>query len=119
MFKGSGWVNEPILRYLLFCYNRMTLKDYINGETPTLIDFSAEWCGPCHVLSPIVKDVKKKFGEKVNILKVDIDKNQPLAELYNIQMVPTLILFRAGNILWRQSGVMPAQQLYMTVAKYV
>ena len=97
----------------------MTLKEYIDGQVPTLIDFSADWCGPCHVLSPIVKDVKRKFGGKVNILKVDVDKNRPLALLYNIQMVPTLILFKAGNVLWRQSGVMPAEQLYMTVARYV
>ncbi len=97
----------------------MTLKDYINGSTPTLVDFSAEWCAPCHVLSPIVKEVKKKVGDKLNILKVDVDKNPELSVLYNIMAVPTLILFKGGDILWRQPGVVSAEQLYLSVARYL
>ncbi len=87
----------------------------INQETPVLVDFSAEWCGPCKMMAPILKEVAQHFGDKVKVIKVDVDKNPLTASYYNIQGVPTLILFKSGMILWRQSGVVPAPYLIQIV----
>ena len=88
-----------------------TFGELIRGETPVLVDFSAEWCGPCKMMPPILKEVKDKMGESVTILKMDIDRNPAVASAYGIQSVPTLIVFRDGEIKFRQSGVMQANQL--------
>lgn len=76
-----------------------------------LVDFFATWCGPCRMMSPILEDVTKKVGPKAHVLKVDVDKNPQAAAHYGVQGVPTLILFKKGKIIWRQSGVIPANQL--------
>ncbi|MCT4582244.1 MAG: thioredoxin [Flavobacteriales bacterium] len=86
-------------------------NDLINGEQPVLVDFSAEWCGPCKAMAPILKDVKKAMDSSVKIIKVDVDKNPQAAQKFQVRGVPTLILFKAGKLLWRQSGVVPANQL--------
>jgi thioredoxin 1 len=91
----------------------------INGETPVLVDFSAEWCGPCKMMAPILKEVAQHFGDSVKVIKVDVDKNPLTASYYNIQGVPTLILFKSGMILWRQSGVVPAPYLIQTIQSLV
>ena len=88
-----------------------TFSDIINGSKPVLVDFSAEWCGPCKMMPPILKELKDKVGDDVTILKMDIDKNPAVAASYQIQSVPTLIVFREGQIKWRQSGVIRADQL--------
>lgn len=95
-----------------------SFSDIIQGETPTLVDIYADWCGPCKTMSPILEDLKVKMGNKAKILKVNIDKNLSLAKSYKIQGVPTLLLFQNGNLLWRQSGVIPARDLEKIIHQY-
>lgn len=90
-------------------------KSIITSNTPVLIDFYADWCGPCKMLAPILKDVKVELGEKIKIIKIDVDKNQALASSYNVRGVPTMILFKNGQQLWRQSGVLQKQDIINVV----
>jgi thioredoxin 1 len=92
-----------------------TFNDIINGEKPVLVDFYADWCGPCKMMNPILKDLKKKMGDAINIIKVDAEKNADAAIKYNVRGVPTLILFKDGQILWQQSGVVQANQLQQII----
>ncbi len=88
-----------------------TFNQLINGDTPVLVDFHAEWCGPCKVMAPELKKFAQQNKDAVRVIKVDVDKNQATAGQYQIQGVPTLILFKKGRILWRQSGAMSEKQL--------
>jgi thioredoxin 1 len=94
-------------------------SELINGDKPLLVDFSAEWCGPCKMMKPILDEVKKKLGDSATIIKVDVDRNPEAAQAYNIQGVPTLILFKGGKILWRQSGVVQANQLEQIIKQNI
>ncbi len=92
-----------------------TFAQIIQSPKPVLIDFSAEWCGPCKMLKPILDDLKQRVGDDAMVLKIDVDRNQALAESLQIRSVPTLMLFKNGEALWRQSGVMSAQQLEQVI----
>jgi len=92
-----------------------TFQELIDGDTPILVDFFATWCGPCKMMQPILEDTAKKMGEKVKIVKVDVDKNPLAASKFQVRGVPTLILFQKGKILWRESGVVPAHQLVKSI----
>lgn len=93
-------------------------EDLITSNEPVLIDFYAEWCGPCKAMKPILEELKKMKGETVRIAKIDVDKHKDLASSYRIQSVPTLILFRNGEPVWRESGVMQAHELKKIIEQY-
>jgi len=95
-----------------------SFKDLVAGDQPVLIDFSAEWCGPCKMLHPILEQASKELGDEVRIVKIDVDRNPALAQQLRIQGVPTLMLYKAGQVVWRQSGVVPLAQLVQTIRSY-
>jgi thioredoxin 1 len=95
-----------------------TFLELTRGETPLLVDFSAEWCGPCKMMKPILDELKKKVGDKARIIKIDVDRNPKAAAAYQVQGVPTLILFKKGEIKWRQSGVVQANYLEQVINQY-
>ncbi len=91
-------------------------SDIINADKPVLVDFFATWCGPCQMLAPVLKQVKDQLGEQITILKIDVDKNQQLASQYQVRGVPTMLLFKNGKQLWRQSGVLSKEEIVRVIS---
>ena len=93
-------------------------SEIIDQEKPVLVDFFAEWCGPCKMMSPILKQVKDVLGDKVSIIKINVDKNQSLASKYQVRGVPTFMVFKEGKQLWRQSGVLQTKELVEVIKRF-
>lgn len=98
---------------------KSSFQQIIDADIPVLVDFFAEWCGPCKMLAPILKEVKDELGATAKIIKIDVDKNQALAQRYQVRGVPTMLLFKRGNLLWRQSGVLQKDAIVQVIKSYL
>ena len=98
---------------------KIPFEELIKGDVPVLVDFYTDWCGPCKLMNPILKELKAKMGDKINIIKIDAEKNADATIRYQVRGVPTLILFYQGNVLWQQAGVVQAKQLETIINQQV
>lgn len=98
--------------------SQASFSELIQSDTPTFVDFSAEWCGPCKMMTPILQELKSNVGDKARIIKIDIDRNPQAASAYGVQSVPTLMLFKNGNVVWRQAGVVTTEYLKQIIDKH-
>lgn len=103
----------------LYSITMETFKDVISGDRPVLVDFFATWCQPCKMMHPVLEQVKEVLGDRIRIIKVDVDKYGTTAGQYHVQSVPTLMLFRQGEVLWRTSGVVPKAELLATLDPFL
>ncbi len=97
---------------------KSSFNNLIASETPVLVDFYADWCGPCKMLAPVLKEVKAQMGDAVKIIKIDVDKNQSVAAKYQVRGVPTMVIFKNGKSLWRQSGVLPKHEIVKAIQSF-
>src|SRR5210317_534975 len=94
-------------------------NEIINSSKPTLVDFYADWCGPCKVMSPIIEQTKNSLGDEATVLKINIDNNAEVARKYQIRSIPTLLIFKEGEVVWRQSGVLQKEMIVESVKKFI
>ncbi len=93
-------------------------NELIRSDKPVLVDFFAEWCGPCKTMGPILHEVKSKLGDEATIIKIDVDKNPQVSATFQVKSVPTFLLFKKGDMLWRQSGIVSANELILLFRQY-
>lgn len=98
---------------------KKSFSEIIQSQTPVLVDFYADWCGPCHAIAPILKEVKRELGDKVKIVKIDVDKNKQLASKLQVRSIPTIMLFQNGELKWRAMGVQPKEVLKQQVENLI
>lgn len=119
---ASGILTQPDLfiyrSNIAIMEEKKSFNDLVNGDKPVLVDFTATWCGPCKMMQPILQELANRIGDKASIIKIDVDKNQALAQSFQIQGVPTLMVFKHGKVQWRQSGVMNANQLEQVINQF-
>lgn len=99
-------------------HKKETFADILNGEIPVLVDFTAAWCGPCKMMKPVLEELHRRKGDRLRIIKVDIDQSPAAAQAYQVQSVPTLMLYQKGKQLWRQSGVIQAASLEKIIDQF-
>jgi thioredoxin 1 len=98
---------------------KQSFSELINNETPVLVDFYADWCGPCKIMAPVIQDIAKDLEGKMKVIKINTDKNAAVSNQYGIQGIPTFILFKKGKVLWRQSGAMPKHQMAAEITRFI
>ncbi|WP_411895735.1 thioredoxin [Winogradskyella sp. A2] len=98
---------------------KSSFSKIINSQVPVLVDFYADWCGPCKMLTPVLKEVKNELGDQIKIVKIDVDKNQALANTYQVRGVPTMLLFKEGKQVWRQSGVLQKTDIVSVIQNHI
>lgn len=98
---------------------KASFENLIASESPVLVDFYADWCGPCKMLAPVLKQVKDKLGDQIRIVKIDVDKNPGIAARFQVRGVPTMLLFKSGKPLWRQSGVLPLDAMLQALQPHL
>ena len=96
-----------------------SFRELINSDKPVLVDFYAEWCGPCKTMSPVLEELKEELGDKARIIKVDVDRNTKAAVYYGVRGVPTFMLFKNGDVLWREAGVIPKHELLDVINRHL
>lgn len=97
---------------------RASFTDLVKSEKPTLVDFYADWCGPCKMMKPILEELKSQLGDKARIIKIDVDKNQAIANMFQVKGVPTLALFKSGELKWKQAGVVQVDYLKRIIEQH-
>ncbi len=112
-------ITSHLLIVLYLCITMASFQEIINSDIPTLVDFHATWCGPCKVMSPVVDNVKSELGSNVRILKIDVDKNPASSNRFKVRGVPTFILFKNGEVKWRESGVIDKSTLLSQVQNHI
>ncbi len=109
---------KTLIRQTQFEIIMENFEDIIKSDVPVLVDFFATWCGPCKMMHPVLEELHSKIGDKARIIKIDIDKNEQLAAIYNVRSVPTFMIFKNGKLEWRTSGVQSASSLEETLSQY-